>query len=574
MKRLKTKYMMEKENSLAAKRPELILEWHTKNNGELTPWDVSAFSSKKIWWECKYGHEWIARIYHRSYGCGCPICASERKTSFAEQAIWFYLKQLTLAENRYTGMGKEIDIFLPELRIGIEHNGKYYHKGKEHADQEKIRYYTERNIKIITVKEGESEYLKGNTIEYIYYRKASLNWAISTLISMLGFHEIFVDVLKDEHKIYEQYDFMVKENSLAVKLPDIAAEWHPTKNGKLKPEMVSYASGKRVWWLCKHGHEWRTQVANRKNGRGCPVCSGKQILVGFNDLATTNPELAAEWDHIKNGDLTPRKISRGSRKAVWWMCVQGHTWNVSVAARVRGENCPYCSNKRVLAGFNDLRTTKPQLAREWNYLKNMPLTPESVTHGSDKSVWWQCARGHEWKAVIGDRSSGNGCPFCSGRNLIIGENDLTTIDPALAAEWHPNKNGAMKAQDVTAVSGREVWWLCSKGHEWKAKISNRHWGNGCPYCANRKVMAGYNDLRTTHPRLADEWNVEKNCSLLPDEFMAGSGKKVWWRCENNHEWEARILSRSRGTGCPHCHREKRSRNTLGVDYPKHMGKEK
>ena len=291
-------------------------------------------------------------------------------------------------------------------------------------------------------------------------------------------------------------------------------------------------------------------------------------------MATTNPELAAEWDYIKNGDLTPRKISRGSRKAVWWMCVQGHTWSVSVAARVRGENCPYCSNKRVLVGFNDLKTTKPQLAREWDYLKNMPLTPESVTQGSDKSVWWQCTRGHEWKAVIGDRSRGNGCPFCSGRNLMVGENDLATIDPALAAEWHPNKNGAMKAQDVTAVSGREVWWQCSKGHEWKAKISNRHWGNGCPYCANRNVLAGYNDLRTTHPRLADEWNTEKNGNLLPDEFMAGSGKKVWWRCENNHEWEARILSRSRGTGCPHCHRETRSRNTLGVDYPKHMGKEK
>ena len=71
---------------------------------------------------------------------------------------------------------------------------------------------------------------------------------------------------------------------------------------------------------------------------------------------------------------------------------------------------------------------------------------------------------------------------------MVGENDLATIDPALAAEWHPNKNGAMKAQDVTAVSGREVWWQCSKGHEWKAKISNRHWGNGCPYCANRNVL--------------------------------------------------------------------------------------
>lgn len=558
--------MMDRQKSLAAKRPELIPEWHAKKNGELTPWDVTAFSGKKVWWECKYGHAWMTAIYHRAYGCGCPICASERKTSFAEQAIWFYLKQLTFAENRYTELGKEIDIFLPALGIGIEHNGRYYHKGKASADEEKIKYYREKNIRIITVKEGESESVAGDSIEYIFFRKASLNWAISTLITMLELRDISVDVVKDEIEIYKQYDFTVKKNSLAMKLPDIAAGWHPSKNGKLKPEMVSYVSGKCVWWKCELGHEWRARVSERKNGQGCPVCSGKQILVGFNDLATTNPELAAQWDPIKNGDLTPRQISRGSRKSVWWRCAQGHTWSVSVAARARGENCPYCANKRVLAGFNDLMTTNPKLAQEWNYLKNMPLTPESVTYGSDKSVWWQCARGHEWKAVIGDRSRGNGCPWCAGKYLIVGENDLATIDPDLAREWHPTKNGSLTAQDVMAVSRREVWWQCSKGHGWKAKISNRHWGNGCPYCANRKVLAGYNDLRTTHPGLADAWNFEKNGSLLPDMFMAGSRKKVWWRCENNHEWEATILSRSGGTGCPHCYREKRSRNALGAEY--------
>ena len=549
---------MKKEKSLAVKRPGLIPEWHVKNR-ELTPWDVTAFSGKKVWWECRYGHTWMAAIYHRSYGCGCPICASGRKTSFAEQAIWFYLKKLTPAENRYTGMGKEIDIFLPEFQIGIEHNGKYYHKEKQQLDQEKISFFEAKNIRIITVKEGTLESVKDDTIEYIYSRRASLNWAICTLISLLGLCETGVDVLEDEHKIYEQYYFAVKANSLAVKLPHIAAEWHPTKNGKLQPEMISWVSGKRVWWQCALGHEWRAQVSSRKNGCGCPICSGKQILTGFNDLATTNPELLAQWHPIKNGELTPKKVSKGTGRAVWWQCNRGHEWQVSVAARVRGENCPYCAGKRVLVGFNDLKTNNPKLAQEWNYLKNAPLTPERVTTGSEKSVWWKCARDHEWKANIGDRSRGNGCPFCSGRNLIVGKNDLATLDPALALQWHPSKNGAMKAQDVTGVSGKEVWWLCDKGHAWKAKISNRHMGNGCPYCANRKVLAGYNDLRTTHSQLSAEWNVEKNGNLSPEMFMAGSGKKVWWRCQENHEWEARILSRSRGTGCPHCYREKRQK---------------
>lgn len=549
---------MKEEKSLAAKRPELIAQWHVKN-GELTPWDVTAFSGKKVWWECRYGHTWMAAIYHRSYGCGCPICASERKTSFAEQAIWFYLKQLTPAENRYTAMGKEIDVFLPQLRIGIEHNGRYYHKEKQQPDQAKVSYYRERNIRIFTVEEGTVESVADDTIQYIHYRKASLNWAISTLISLLGLCEIAVDVLEDAHKIYEQYDFAVKENSFAVKLPHLAAQWHPTKNRKLKPEMVSWVSGKRVWWQCALGHEWRAQVSTRKNGCGCPVCCGKQILVGFNDLATTDPELLTQWHPTKNGGLTPQKVSRGSSRAVWWQCDLGHVWQVSVASRIRGENCPYCAGKRVFVGFNDLKTVHPQLAQEWNYLKNAPLTPENVTPGSDKSVWWKCAGGHEWKAIIGDRSRGNGCPFCSGRNLIVGKNDLATIGPALALQWHPSKNGVLKPQDVTGVSGKEVWWLCGKGHEWRAKISNRHMGNGCPYCANRKVLVGYNDLKTTHPQLSDEWNAGKNGDLSPEMFMAGSGKKVWWCCRKGHEWEARILSRSRGTGCPHCYRERRKR---------------
>ena len=263
---------MKEEKTLGYLRPALTAQWHPEKNGALTPWDVTAFSGRKVWWICEYGHEWMSAVYHRSYGTGCPVCASERKTSFAEQAIWFYLKQLTPAWNRYRETGKEIDIYLPELQIGIEHNGSYYHKEKAQEDAEKIHFFREKGIRILTVKEGTTQNITGDTITYHCSRTDSLNWAIDSLTEILGFGKTGANVADNAQKIYEQYLFLKKEISLAGTRPELAAQWHPTRNGGLKPEMVSAVSGKQVWWRCEVGHEWQAQILSRTQGTGCPHC--------------------------------------------------------------------------------------------------------------------------------------------------------------------------------------------------------------------------------------------------------------------------------------------------------------
>ena len=199
--------------------------------------------------------------------------------------------------------------------------------------------------------------------------------------------------------------------------------------------------------------------------------------------------------------------------------------------------------------------------KEWMKINYIYVDANLVSENYSKSVWWKCAGGHEWKAIIGDRSRGNGCPFCSGRNLIVGKNDLATIGPALALQWHPSKNGVLKPQDVTGVSGKEVWWLCGKGHEWRAKISNRHFGSGCPTCANHIVAAGFNDLATTHPEIASQWHPTKNGDLHPNQVTRGMRKKIWWTCSKGHEWQAFLYVRTRSTGCPVCYRENRSKKS-------------
>ena len=112
-----------------------------------------------------------------------------------------------------------------------------------------------------------------------------------------------------------------------------------------------------------------------------------------------------------------------------------------------------------------------------------------------------------------------------------------------------------------AHSSKKARWLGECEHEWEAVINSRTTGgNGCPYCAGKKVLAGYNDLATTRPDLAAEWHPSRNGDLYPDSVTAGSSKKVWWRCERGHEWEAKVVSRKRGFSCPYCREKLRGKD--------------
>lgn len=556
-------------NDLATTHPNLVSEWHPTQNGNLTPRDVKAGSSKKVWWQCKEGHEWQATIGNRTlHRSGCPYCSGRRSIA------------------------------------GI--------------------------------------------------------------------------------------------NDLATTNPPLAAEWHPTKNGSLTPRAISYCSGKKVWWQCAKGHEWEAVIASRSAGSSCPICSGKIVLAGFNDLATTRPSLAAEWHPTKNQKLSPDKVTSGRATKVWWQCAKGHEWQAAIYSRSAGSGCPLCAaelstsfpeqavfyylnqlspainryqfnNKteidvylpefhfgveydgryhdtraaqerdakknsvlatagiilirvievKDLTGYIDSETTiyckpssnyrymnevtkklvsrlnsiahqnfhididiedsrseiynqyittekanslaslSPDLAAEWHPTNNGNLTPDKVTIRSDKKVWWQCAEDHEWQATIGNRTAGNGCPYCSGRRAIPGETDLTTIYPSLAAEWHPAKNGNLKPSNVTIKTAKKVWWQCEKGHEWQAVIYSRTSGHNCPYCTGQRVLPGINDLATTHPKLAAEWHPTKNGSLAPQNVVGGGKKKIWWKCTEGHEWQATIGNRKFGTSCPICYNKRR-----------------
>ena len=164
---------------------------------------------------------------------------------------------------------------------------------------------------------------------------------------------------------------------------------------------------------------------------------------------------------------------------------------------------------KLIQGANDLQTVNPKLANEWDYKKNENLTPNDITSGSNKNVWWICEKGHSYSAKIKSRNKGNACPYCSGHRVLTGFNDLATTNPLLLQEWDYEKNGDLAPTDVMVKSGKKVWWICDKGHSYSTRISHKTDGHGCPYCANQKVLSGYNDLATTNFEITKEWDYKK-----------------------------------------------------------------
>jgi len=363
------------------------------------------------------------------------------------------------------------------------------------------------------------------------------------------------------------------KKSLAETHPEVAKQWHPTKNGELTPNDFTPGSGKKVWWKCDKGddHEWEAIIVSRSKGNNCPICSNQKI-VKSNCLATTNPKLASQWHPTKNKTLTPYDVGAGSGKKVWWKCPEGddHEWETSLFNRTTpGRNCPICSNKKVV-NSNCLATTNPKLASQWHPTKNKTLTPYDVGAGSNKKVWWKCPEGddHEWETRITHRISGSNCSICDGKKVVT-SNCLATLNPKLSMEWHPKKNGDLTPYDVTAGSNKKVWWKCDKGddHEWKTTVHDRKIGRNCPICINQKTVSS-NSLLSTHPELAKQWHPTKNGNLTPLGISAGSGKKVWWKCDkgDDHEWKTSSVKRIHGRNCPFCTLTPQSKQELTITF--------
>lgn len=181
-------------------------------------------------------------------------------------------------------------------------------------------------------------------------------------------------------------------------------------------------------------------------------------------------------------------VANGSKRKVWWRCKQGHTWQASICTRTgNGTSCPVCAGKMPVAGENDLQSRYPELAREWHPTRN-EITPQQVTPCSNRKIWWKCELGHSYQAMISARSmSGTGCPYCTGRKVLSGFNDLATLHLKIAKQWHTTLYGTLTPDSVTVGSHRKVWQQRAEGHVCQAVI---YIHTGAKNAAARFVQGG------------------------------------------------------------------------------------
>ena len=301
------------------------------------------------------------------------------------------------------------------------------------------------------------------------------------------------------------------------------------------PKTVNASSARKVKWICKKGHEWEAAIYSRVGGNGCPYCANQRVLIGYNDLAFTNPELAKEaygWD--------PKTVTAGSNKKVKWRCNRDHVYVTEPHRRTKGLGCPYCSGQAILPGFNDLATTHPELAEQ---LVDGDAT--SISRGQTKYFSWKCKLGHTWRSTINNRVSGFNCPYCTSHTVLYGFNDLETKNPELAKEaygWDP--------KTIMEGSKKKLKWICNKGHTWGATVSARSAGfrTGCPTCA--KYGFDPNKDGYLYFLIQEDWEMfQIGITNVPDERLNRHGRSGWKVLElrgpmDGHltqQWETAIL---------------------------------
>eukprot|EP00899_Mesostigma_viride_P027014 jgi/Mesvir1/7498/Mv25822-RA.1 len=502
--------VFESAPSLRDEYPDVARQYHpTLNEGQPTPDEVSSTASFRPWWKCDKGpdHEWEASLANRTRGGNGGPCC-------------------------------------PGLQLSVTNS--------------RVAKFSEIAAQLhSTSVSGRCQGAKLNPI---------------SPQSLHGSPPCSRDVSKRAPSLRDEY-------------PAVAAQYHPTRNRDepVSVDGIGPFTSAMLWWKCEEGpdHEWQTTVASRTSGgSGCPCCAGLQLSV-TNSLTAKFPQIAAELHPTKNGPgMDGSKILAGTVKKFWWKCDKGpdHEWDATVKNRTsHGSGCPCCAGLQ-LSVTNSLIAKFPQIAAELHPTKNGPgVDGSKILAGTHKKFWWKCNKGpdHEWQATVNHRTShGSGCPCCAGRQLSI-TNSLTAKFPQIAAELHPTKNGpGVDGSKILAGTAEKFWWKCDKGpdHEWEATVSSRtSGGTGCPCCAGLQ-LSSTNSLTAKFPQIAAELQPTKNGPGMDgSKILAGTNKKVWWKCDKgpDHEWEATVNSRtSAGKGCPCCAGQKlSSTNSLTAKSP-------
>lgn len=486
-----------RKHNLLVAFPDIAKEWHPIRNGSLTPSDITPKSNRQVWWRCSEGHEWRSKLSNRTaLGQGCPFCAGNRPTKQNNFA--------TLYPDLLSQWHWDKNAGIDPARIAPKSHKKVWW----------FCQYGHEWTATVAHRTG------GTGCPYCAPHTSRLELRLYAELKTL------LDDIKWRNKLDDlEVDLYWPVEKIAIEIDGYP--WHRDTEARDRRKSRALArKGIRFFRL--------------RDSR-LPLLEESDLQFDGNEphLLVINRLLTALLPSL--GDDTTQRV----QKYVMSGKYRNEQFYQTLLSCLPGPVPEY-----------SLTHQRPDLAKEWHPRKNGALLPHMFSVASGYVAWWKCERQHAWRAAINNRTTrSTGCPFCSGR-YATSQNNLAVYNPSLAKEWHQDNNGALTPSDVTPKSNRKVWWRCARGHIYEASVKNRSNGRGCPYCANKRPSHEYN-LSVLFPRLAMEWEQEKNGDKKPEDFLPQSNKKVWWHCEVGHTWQARIQDRVKGTGCPSCNQTSR-----------------
>ena len=479
-------------NDFATSYPEYVSFYDNEKNSAPANLANPKDSDPSTWWICDKGHHFQRSIaLHIRWNGVCPVCSRHVLQKGANDLLTAYPQIEKLWD--YDQNDKEPDEVFDTLT-----NSYYFQCEKGH----------------------------------------SFTCAVQVLVNA-DFHCLICEGIKLDPE----------ENSLLAVNPKLAEEWDD--HDKKPSEVLPTASYVAVWKCPKCGGTYRYRVGDRSVGDDtCPYCNGDRILAGYNDLATTDPQLATEW--APDNDRAVTSIGKNYKYLANWICPKcGGEYGAVVAEREYGDDsCPYCSNRRVLTGFNDLKTADPELATE--YSPDNPVPADRIMRTSGLYAHWICPKcGGDYTALPRKRYVGDdSCPYCRGTVIKTGFNELKTTNPELAAEWADDRPIETVKKEFAYIAK----WKCPKcGGIYPYAVNLRQFGDdSCPYCNDGRLLAGLNDLATTDPELAAEWSPNNGRTVA--EVKKNYKYLAKWICPKcGGEYSAMVADRRVGDdACPFC----------------------
>lgn len=350
---------------------------------------------------------------------------------------------------------------------------------------------------------------------------------------------------------------MITKRTL-VDYPELLKEWDYDKN-TIEPIEVSFGSNKKRWWKCPNGHDsYQQSMYNRRHGAGCQICNTilqtsfpEQAILFY--IKKEFPDTVGKYKGIFENSMELDIYIPSLKIGIEY---DGIAWHNSETSKKReAKKYAICKEKGIY-----LYRVKEESSEHTNADKTFNIPRFSYDNLSPLN--------NVIKTIVKEIANDSNSDVDIERDIfdiliyktIKYEDSLAFLYPDVCKEWHPSLNKNLKPENVLPGTSLQVWWKCSKGHEWKGSIVNRTKGHGCDICATEKRKATYHDTRLrTRDLLVGckcvlDWDYSKN-EHGPDYYTKGSGDEVWWKCHVcGHEWKTAIFNRTRDykNGCPAC----------------------